>query len=89
MFRHWRSGQLDVHPNLFDVEDLARIIGAWPDIEFVQTDLDGTSYHFPGEVLHVDPEARFPWRLLEIWDWAAEQEVRAIFPRREFDDDED
>jgi hypothetical protein len=45
-------GRLPVHPSEFDIEDVARIVGVWPQLELVLADDDGTRYHFAGEVLH-------------------------------------
>jgi hypothetical protein len=58
----------------YNVEKLARIIGAWHDIEYVQNDAVGVAYHFPNEVLQVNPVDDFPWRLLSVMEWADEQE---------------
>jgi hypothetical protein len=66
--------EFDLHPRDWDVEDLARTIGVWHELEFVQDDALGEAYHFPSQVVHVDAEARFPWRLLSVMEWAAEQE---------------
>jgi hypothetical protein len=30
-------------------------------------------------VLYVNPEKAFPWRLLSVWEWAAEQELNAFW----------
>jgi hypothetical protein len=80
LYRLWRSGELDVRPIDFDVRDLARIIGVAGDIEFVSEDELGVHYHFAGEVLVVyeSPYTDFPWRLLDAWEWAAEQEVNSF-----------
>jgi hypothetical protein len=75
LYRRSRYGDLDVDPDDFDIEDLARIIGVWRDVEFVQDDEGGRSYHFPSEVLCVAPGFVFPWYLLDIWAWAAEREL--------------
>ena len=74
---YWRSraGELHVHPQDFDIENVARIIGVWRDVEFVQDDAAGVAYHFPAEVLCVAPEFAFPWYLLHVWAWAAEREL--------------
>lgn len=63
----WHRRQLDVRPAAFDIEDLARIIGVARDIEFVSHRPGARrSYHFVGEVLLVDADEDFPWRLLDL-----------------------
>lgn len=75
LYRRSRSGKLGVRPRDFDIEDLARIIGVWRQVEFVQEDETGRHYHFGAEVLHADPTQRFPWRLRTDWEWAALREL--------------
>lgn len=70
LYALWYRGELDVAPQDFDVEDLARIIGVARDIELVSDGEFGRSYHFAGEVLLVDDERQFPWRLLDVKAWA-------------------
>jgi hypothetical protein len=79
LYRLWWRGQLDVEPIRFDLCDLARIIGVASELEFVSEDRLGVHYHFPGETLVVRerPSTDFPWELLDTWEWAAEQELRA------------
>jgi hypothetical protein len=81
LYKLWRRGQLDVAPIRFDVWDLAGIIGVRCEVEFISEDQLGTHYHFPGEVLVVweRPDSDFPWRLLDTWEWAAEQEVNSFW----------
>ena len=81
LYRLYRHGALDVRPIDFDVWDLAGIIGVRGDIEFVSEDKVGAHYHFPDEVLEVAqrPDTDFPWRLLSVWDWAAEQELNSYW----------
>jgi hypothetical protein len=81
LYRLWRRGELDVQPVDFDVCDLARIIGVSGQLEFISEDQLGVHYHFPGEVLVVDerPDSDFPWRLLDTWEWAAEQELNSFW----------
>ena len=76
LYRRSRAGELDVDPNDYDIENVARIIGVWREVEFVQTDYAGVAYHFPSEVLCVDPGRAFPWRLKGVWEWAVRQEFR-------------
>jgi hypothetical protein len=70
LFALAHRGQIAVAPADFDIEDLARIIGVWRHVEFTSDDAVGRSYHFPGEVLVVDELLPFPWRLVELDDWA-------------------
>ena len=81
LYKLWRRGQLDVEPLRFDVWDLAGIIGVRGDIEFISEDQLGAHYHFPGEVLVIQerPGSDFPWRLLDTWEWAAEQELNSFW----------
>lgn len=72
LYRLHHRGQLPVEPAAFDIEDLARIIGVWPEVEFSVEDGFGLRYHLPGEVLSVEPERSFPWRLLDPWESGAE-----------------
>lgn len=72
LFRLYRRGELDVLPARFDVWDLAGIIGVRGDIEFISQDRRGSHWHFADEVLDIDCDAQFPWRLLTVWEWTAE-----------------
>lgn len=85
LYKLYRHGALNVRPEHFDVWDLAGIIGVRNDIEFISEDRRGSHWHFAAEVLHVNPAAGFPWRLLTVWEWAAEAEAEA--PRAEGWDD--
>ena len=67
--RHYR-GELDVAPADFDVLTVARIIGVARDIEFVTDGPLGRSFHFVGEVLVLDRDESFPWRILDTDEWA-------------------
>lgn len=71
------QGELPVPPAAFDIEDLARIIGVWPELEFAVHDRFGARYYFPGEVLFVNPEQTFHWRLLGVWEFAAARDLDA------------
>lgn len=77
LYRHHRSGELALQPADFDIEDLGRIIGVWPEMEFEVNDRFGRHYHFPGEVLVVVPSEPFPWRLLGVWEFAADLELNS------------
>lgn len=67
--------RLPIHLSALDLVDVDRVIGVADELEFVTEDRHGTHYHFPSEVLCVTPEKAFPWRLLPVWEWAAEQEL--------------
>lgn len=73
--RRWHAGTGRTPPHEVDIEALARTLGAWAAVEFVQ-DGDGEQrLHFPDEILIIDHRHSFPWRLLGTWEWAREQEV--------------
>jgi hypothetical protein len=77
LHRLYLCGRLPAHPSEFDVEDVARIVGVWPELEFVVADDDGARYHFAGEVLFISA-ARPPMvRLLSTLEFAAERELDA------------
>ncbi len=69
------AGRYPVHPKRVVVKDVARIVGAAGELEFITEDHRGQHFHFPTEVLEVNNARPFPWRLLTAWDWAAEQEA--------------
>lgn len=79
LYRLWRQGQLPVHPDVLDIEDVARVIGVAGQLEMVTTDAKGKTYHFPGEVLVVRQGERFPWRLATLEEWAAAQDVDSFW----------
>jgi hypothetical protein len=74
------TGEFDLHPRDWDVEDLAKTIGVWHEVEYMQEDALGEAYHFASQVVHVDPEADFPWRLMSVMAWAVEQELNDMGP---------
>jgi len=65
-----------------DVEAVAKLLGVWSEVEFVQ-DEDGDEgrqhFHFPSEVLVVDHRCGFPWQLIDVWEWARRQEAREFW----------
>lgn len=81
LYLYWHEG-LDVcSPQARDVEDLARMIGLWREVEFLQEDSVNpliTHLHFPGEVLVIDRGREYPWRLLDVWEWAKEREYEDL-----------
>ena len=76
IYRRWHTGKALVCPWRLDVEELARLLGLWSEVEFAQdeTTENVTYLHFPTEVLVIDRGQQFPWRLLDTWEWALEQE---------------
>ena len=85
MQRHrlFRQGILNERPEDFDIWDVARAIGVQDDVEFVSEDRRGSHWHFADEVLHFSPAAAVPWRLLTMWEWAAECEAHAFLTEDE------
>lgn len=82
IYRRWHTGKSLVCPWSVDVEELARILGLWSEVEFSQEDetAKGIVYlHFPTEVLVIDCSQQFPWRLLDTWEWATEQEHKEFW----------
>jgi hypothetical protein len=66
----WRRGEIELAPANFAIEDLARIIGVRQQVEFMSEHRIRRCHHLPGEVLVVDPSQPFPWRLMELDNWA-------------------
>jgi hypothetical protein len=64
LYKLFRHGALNVRPEHFEVWDLAGILGVHNDIEFISENRWGSHWHFADEVLHVNTDAEFPWRLL-------------------------
>jgi hypothetical protein len=81
LHRLHRSGKLPVPPRALAVEDVARLVGAAGELEFSTEDRLGYHFHFPTQVLTVSPdeEEPFPWRLLDSWEWAAEQMLNSFW----------
>jgi hypothetical protein len=79
LHRLYRAGRLPVSPTVLDVEDVARVVGVAGQLEFVGENRLGCHYHFPTEVLTFNSEDPFPWRLLDDWDWAADQELNSLW----------
>ena len=78
-------GRLPAHPAEFDIEDVARIVGVWPELELVVADHDGTRYHFPGEVLFISPQQPTMVRLLSTLEFVAEQDINAWWTQEGWD----
>ena len=81
LYRRWRTGTGRTSPHEVDVEALARMLGLWSEIEFVQdSEGGGERYiHFPTDVLVIDDQQDFPWRLLSIWEWGRQQELKEFW----------
>jgi hypothetical protein len=78
LHRQWHVRATLTPPGEVDIEAVARMLGVWTDVEFVQEGGEdgGEQYiHFAGEVLTVDRRREFPWTLLDMWEWAREQET--------------
>jgi hypothetical protein len=76
IYGRWHTGKALVCPWQLDIEELARLLGLWSEVEFARADEHGklSCLHFPTEVLVIDRSQQFPWRLLDVWEWASEQE---------------
>lgn len=48
LYRLWRQGQLPLHPDVLEIEDVARVIGISGQLELVTTDAEGKTYHLLG-----------------------------------------
>lgn len=83
LYRQWRVGEKGaVRPRQIDVEAVARFLGLWHEVEFVQEDEEDsplTFLHLPDEVLVIDPRDEFPWQLFDPWEWAKAQEIREFW----------
>lgn len=75
LHRLHRRRRFPFHPEAFDIQDLASVLGVAGSLEFETSDRYGRYYHFASEVLIAEPEQPFPWRLLTVWEWAAEQHL--------------
>ena len=45
------------------------------DVDFISEDRRCAHWHFADEVLVMGFEAEFPWRLLTVWEWAAQADA--------------
>ena len=83
LFKQWHVRATLTPPHEVDVIAVAKMLGVWGDVEFVQNgeaeDEPARYMHFPSEVLVVDPRKEFPWRLLADFEWAQEQEVKEFW----------
>jgi hypothetical protein len=83
LHRQWRARATLTPPDEVDVEAVAKMLGIWSEVEFVQ-DGDGGGepsrhLHFASEVLVIDHRCGFPWTLLDVWEWARRQEAREFW----------
>ncbi len=80
LYRQWHVRATLTPPGEVDVEAVAKMLGVWSGVEFVQEgegeDEPALHLHFAGEVLIVDRRREFPWTLLDVWEWARAQESR-------------
>jgi hypothetical protein len=83
LYRRWYAGTGRTPPREVDIEALARTLGVWPEVEFACEDRRGNliRLHLPTEVLVIERDRDFPWRLLNVWEWAIEQEQSAMRER--------
>lgn len=84
LHRQWGIRATLTPPGEVDVEAVARMLGVWTDIEFIQDEGGNEGdekqfIHFAGEVLAVDRRREFPWMLLDVWEWARKQETREFW----------
>lgn len=80
----WRvDPEGSVPPERIDIEAVARMLGVWTDVEFIQDGEREDSHeryvHFGGEVLVADHSERFPWTLMDTREWAGRQEAREFW----------
>ncbi len=84
LFKQWHVRASLTPPHEVDVEAVAKMLGIWADVEFIQDGEDEDEpalyLHLPHEVLVVDSRRpEFPWRLLADFEWAQEQEVKEFW----------
>ncbi len=78
LHKQWHVRATLTPPDEVDVVAVAKMLDVWRDVEFVQDeDVEERQqhFHFPSEVLVVDRCQEFPWRLLDVWEWARGQEM--------------
>jgi hypothetical protein len=74
LHREWRVRATLTPPQEVDVEAVARMLGIWTDVEFVQEGENEEYLHLPEEVLLIDRRKEFPWQLMDPFEWARELE---------------
>jgi len=81
LFKQWHVRASLTPPHEVDVEAVARMLGVWGEVEFVQDDEDEPAQylHFPDEVVVIDCREEYPWRLLTDFEWAEEMERNELW----------
>jgi len=83
LFKQWHVRATLTPPHEVDVEAVAKMLGVWTEVEFIQDgedeDRPAQYLHLPSEVLVIDPREEFPWRLLADFEWAQEQERKEFW----------
>jgi len=84
LFKQWHVRATLTPPDEVDVVEVAKMLGIWGEVEFVQDGEDEDKLaqylHFAREVLVIDPRREeFPWRLLTDFEWASEQQVKEFW----------
>lgn len=83
LYKQWHRRSTLTPPHEVDVEAVARMLGIWPEVEFLQDGEDEEEpaqyLHLPGEVLVIDSRREFPWQLLSDSEWAHEQERKEFW----------
>jgi len=81
LFKQWHVRASLTPPHEVDVEAVARMLGVWGEVEFIQDDEDEPAQylHFPEEVVVIDCREEYPWRLLTPFEWAEEMECNELW----------
>ncbi len=77
-YERWHMGRGQTSPHEVDIEALARSLGLWSEVEYVQdNDEEAEQYlHFQSQVLVIDHQQEFPWQLLSIDEWVRDLEMK-------------
>ncbi len=81
LYKQWHVRATLTPPHEVDVEAIARMLGVWTEVEFVQVgeDADEEYLHLPTEVLLIDRRQAFPWQLMDPFEWAIELERKEFW----------
>ena len=81
LYRQYRVRATLTPPQEVDVEAVAKMLGIWTEVEFVQEgDDENEEYlHLPAEVLFIDRRQAFPWQLMDPIEWAKELEHKEFW----------
>ncbi len=81
LYRQYRVRATLTRPQEVDVVAIARMLGIWTEVEFVQDgeDEDEEYVHLPAEVLLIDRRQEFPWQLMDPFEWAREVERKEFW----------